>query len=609
MSDVFMSYAREDEQRVAPIVEKLAAFGLRLWPAGPAGNGGSWDESEVNERLREAKAVLVCWTSHSAHSVRVNGEASVAQSSAKLVSCLLEECKAPSQFQSNDAPDLSGWNGDAQHLGWRALIEKLAALTGRPGLPALGEALGAASDRELLGWTQRFPEDPHADALRGEIEKRERSRFKEEINSAQSALSDAARLFEQSKSGVLNECSAAFEKWIGDLRNAAYDARPNVSEALSSPEWLSSGALQQLASERDAAVKEAKSAAEAREEALKRREVAHEVRDAALLKAKRAETALAAAEAEEASYKSRRTPAWILAACLGSALAGGLAYRTASGSGVDGASVEQAKQQAAQGAGELAAARDSLKIQDETIAQLRAAASQSAPERREFETQLKRKNAELEEKTEALKAAAEKVAKLEAALNAANAQPEGLRKTSAPGGAPGAEKSSTAAALDESQPRLAIKFNTFDSGDIQGKDLGKIPSPSAEDCAAACRDNPACRAYSYDKWNHICFPKSSVGSLRLEPRAISGVIQGGPNPKLATSRIIMERYRGRAFPGAGYKTPNAGKPQDCEDICRRDEACVAYTFLWSSRKCQLMESTGEYFPNQEADSGGKKQER
>jgi hypothetical protein len=609
VSDVFMSYAREDEQRVAPIVEKLAAFGFRLWPAGPAGNGGSWDEGEVSERLREAKAVLVCWTNRSVHSVRVNGEASVAQSNAKLVSCLLEECKAPPQFQSSDAPDLSGWSGDAQHAGWRALIERLAALTGRPGLAALGEAFGAASDRELLAWTQRFPEDPHADALRAEIEKRERSRFKEEIDSAQNALSDAARLFEQSKSGVLNQCSAAFEKWICDLKNASYDARPNVSEALSSPEWLSSGALQQLASERDAAVKEAKSAAESRNEALKRTEVAHEVRDAALMKAKRAEAALAAAEAEEASYKSRRTPAWVLAVCLGSALAGGLAYRSVSGPGVDAAAVEQAKQQAAQGAAELAAARDSLKIQDETLAQLRGAASQSTPERRDFETQIKRKNAEIEEKTEALKAAAEKAAKLESALNAAHAQPEGLQKTASAASAAPAEKPSAVAGLEEGQSRLAIKFNTFDSGDIQGKDLGKLPAASAQDCAAACRDNPACRAYSYDKWNHICIPKSSVGALRLEPRAISGVIQGAPNPKLATSRIIMERYRAKAFPGAGYKSPNAGKPQDCEDICRRDEACVAYTFLWSNRKCQLMESTGEYFPDQEADSGGKKQAR
>lgn len=608
MSDVFLSYAREDEKRVAPIVEKLSAFGLRLWPAGPAGTGEGWNESEVVEQLREAKAVLVCWTSNSINSVRVNGEASVAQSNGKLLSCLLEPCQPPSQFQTSEAIDLSGWDGGAQHAGWRALIEKLAALAGRPGLPALIEALGAASDRELLGWTQRFPDDPHADALRAEIEKRERSRFAEEIATARVALSDAARLFEHSKNKLLDESSAAFEKWISDLRTASWDARPDVSSALASPEWLGSGALQQLGRERDAAVEAAKTAAEARDQALKRSELANEVRDAALQKAKRAETALAAAESEEAPHKSRRTPAWLLAACLGAAVAGGLAYRTVAGPGVDVAVFEQAKQQTAQSVAELQAARDSLKIQEETIAQLRAAASQSGPERRDIEAQLRRKNAEIEEKNAALKAAAEKLASLEAALAPAGAQPENPQPApAAESPAPAAQKPATAAALDQGQPRAALKFNTYDSGDIQGKDIGKISSPSAQDCAAVCRNNPACRAYSYDKWNHMCFPKSSVGPLRLDPRSISGVVQGAPNPKLSTSRIIMERYHARAFPGAGYKTSSAGTPQDCEDVCRRDEACVAYTFLWTGRKCQLLDATGEYFPNKEAESGGKKQ--
>jgi hypothetical protein len=607
VSDVFLSCAREDEERIAQIVEKLTSLGLDLWPASGAKNGENWDDAEIGRQLGEAKAVLVCWTKNSLHSVRVNGEASVAQSNGKLLSCLLEDCKAPSHSQLSEICDLSSWDGKADHPGWRDLIERLSVLIGRPGLSALAGALGAASDRELLAWTQRFAEDPRADRLRGEIEKRERARFEEEMNSARAALADATKLFEQSKNSVLDACSADFEKWIGDLKNASYDARPSVSGALASPEWIDAGALQRLAGERDAASKEAQSAAEARNEAIKRAQIASEVRDAALKRASRAEAALATAEAEQSSAtQSRRAPAWLLAACLASALAGGLGYKTVAGSGAD--AIEQAKQQVAQSTAELAAARDSLKIQDQTIAELQAKSAQSAHDGRDVDAQLKRKNAELDEKAEALKAANEKAARLQTALNSANGRIDDLPSRTQPANASaGEDKTASVAASDSDQARQALKFNTFDSGDLQGKDLGKLTTPSAQDCAAACRNNPACRAYSYDKWNHLCFPKASIGALRLEPRAISGVMIGSPNPKLATTRMTMERYQGRAFPGAGFKTSSAASSAICSESCKREEACVAYTYFWSSRKCQLYESTGEYFPSEEAESGGKKQ--
>ena len=68
----------------------------------------------------------------------------------------------------------------------------------------------------------------------------------------------------------------------------------------------------------------------------------------------------------------------------------------------------------------------------------------------------------------------------------------------------------------------------------------------------------------------------------------------------------MERYRGKAFPGSGYKSFRT-LFEACEATCRSESPCVAYTFLKNQGTCHLFGVTGEYFTNSLADSGGKRQ--
>ncbi len=587
MSEVFISYVREDKERIAPIVEGLRSLGVAAWTEGPFNSGEHWDE-EIGRRLREAKVVLVCWSKGSIHSVRVNGEASVAQAQEKFVHCLLEECNAPAQFQSHQAENLSGWTGGSDYAGWRELVNRFSGLLGRPGLPSLLDAVGAADERERLAWTQRFPEDPYADVLRNELEKKERNRFEIEMASARKALSDASALMEQSKNSVLMQCSTEFERWIADLKTASYDTRPSIAHALSSPEeWLSKEAVQRLALERDTALKEKQVALEARDAALQEAHSAIEERKAT------------PKEASKSPEIGKQPPAtvtgrpWIILACLASLLAGGVGYRTIAGSGGAGPDTDRQTRQ------EL----------DQSKAELQKAGGELAIARDDLAARLKQKDAELNEKNDALRALRENAGKLQAALNAANAQLDTLQHTTPAPAAKTTEPTPATPAVSLEQKRQNAKFSVFDSGDLQGGDIEKISSASAQDCASTCRKNPACRAYSYDKWNHYCFPKSSVGLLRLEPRAVSGVIEGEPAPKKVASRVTMEQYHGRAFPGAGFKTLIVEQPEDCQEICRQEEACVAYTFFWTNSKCQLLGKAGAYFPNEEAESGGKKQGR
>jgi hypothetical protein len=84
MSDVFISYAREDRQLAQALASDLAARGFAVW--WDAALLGSDDYQDVIlEALGKAKAAIVIWTKHSAKSRFVRDEARFALHLEKLV--------------------------------------------------------------------------------------------------------------------------------------------------------------------------------------------------------------------------------------------------------------------------------------------------------------------------------------------------------------------------------------------------------------------------------------------------------------------------------------------------------------------------------------------
>ena len=74
MADVFVSYARNDKARVAPLVAALEAQGWSVW-WDPAITPGQEFDREIATELAIASAVLVVWTPSSVESRWVRGEA------------------------------------------------------------------------------------------------------------------------------------------------------------------------------------------------------------------------------------------------------------------------------------------------------------------------------------------------------------------------------------------------------------------------------------------------------------------------------------------------------------------------------------------------------
>jgi hypothetical protein len=149
----------------------------------------------------------------------------------------------------------------------------------------------------------------------------------------------------------------------------------------------------------------------------------------------------------------------------------------------------------------------------------------------------------------------------------------------------------------------------YHNRDLPGGDLSRSKKATLDDCVSACQDNSACMAYTFDRWNNYCFLKSQVGELTINPRSVSGVRSDPPPRENTIAPIRMERYRGKIFPGEGDRSFLAKSVEGCEQPCKQDNSCVAYTFTRATKQCRLFSSTGEYFPDRSHDSGTKIQSR
>src|SRR5437016_13573510 len=74
MADVFVSYARSDKARVAPLVAAIEAKGWTVW-WDPEISAGQEFDRQIAAELKIAAAVLVVWTPNSVESRWVRGEA------------------------------------------------------------------------------------------------------------------------------------------------------------------------------------------------------------------------------------------------------------------------------------------------------------------------------------------------------------------------------------------------------------------------------------------------------------------------------------------------------------------------------------------------------
>ena len=126
MTDVFVSYASEDRERVRPIAEALVHKGFSVWWDRRIVAGQQFDRA-IEQALDAAKCVVVCWSMHSIASEWVKNEAAVGAERNALVPLLLDDVRIPLEFRRRQTVSLVDWGGDETHAGFAGLCEGIRA--------------------------------------------------------------------------------------------------------------------------------------------------------------------------------------------------------------------------------------------------------------------------------------------------------------------------------------------------------------------------------------------------------------------------------------------------------------------------------------------------
>ena len=124
MSDVFLSYCREDQPVARRFAEGLEREGFSVWWDQSLSAGETFDK--VTEKaLKDARAVVVLWSKRSVESRWVRSEATQADRYGTLVPATIEECDRPIMFELTHTAELSGWSGDSADPRWRSFVTGL----------------------------------------------------------------------------------------------------------------------------------------------------------------------------------------------------------------------------------------------------------------------------------------------------------------------------------------------------------------------------------------------------------------------------------------------------------------------------------------------------
>jgi adenylate cyclase len=132
MADVFVSYARTDKERVAPIVTAIEAKGWSVWWDPEISPGQQFDD-QIEAEMNVAKCVLVVWTPTSVASRWVRGEAREAADRGILVPVRFEEARLPMDVRALHTTDLDNWGDNPGSPAFQEVLRALGSMIARAG--------------------------------------------------------------------------------------------------------------------------------------------------------------------------------------------------------------------------------------------------------------------------------------------------------------------------------------------------------------------------------------------------------------------------------------------------------------------------------------------
>jgi TIR domain len=131
MSDIFISYKREEQATARKLANALESESWTVW-WDPKLRAGEHFDDVIEKALDEAKCVIVMWSELSVQSRYVRDEATHALERGKLVPLAIETVELPFRFKGVQMLSLLGWDGSKDLREFRRLVEDIAAIVGPP---------------------------------------------------------------------------------------------------------------------------------------------------------------------------------------------------------------------------------------------------------------------------------------------------------------------------------------------------------------------------------------------------------------------------------------------------------------------------------------------
>jgi hypothetical protein len=207
VAEIFFSYSRKDRERVGAIRDALAEMGFDVFWDQETPSGSDWD-TWIRGELAKSKCAVVFWSATSTVSDNVRHEAVVAKEQRKLISVFLDQLPAgdlPMGLYTQQAADLSNWNGDQEHDQWRKFRSEFEAKL----MPRWVQQKLNSVDAELEGErARRKIAEARERALRAQITK-EAGTHQELKSERDYLLADTAEL-----KATLEERARAFQAQI-----------------------------------------------------------------------------------------------------------------------------------------------------------------------------------------------------------------------------------------------------------------------------------------------------------------------------------------------------------------------------------------------------------
>jgi hypothetical protein len=173
MSDIFISYASEERDRVLPLVNALEKTGWSVFWDRTIPAGKTWRQV-IGSEIRTCRSVLVVWTEHSIASEWVLEEAETGKRRGILIPVLLDNVEPPFGFGNIQAANLAAWKGDTSSRAFTHLIADIATILG----PVPTAVKEPGKRRRLDAEAQRKAEEERLrqqERQRGEVEAQHRA--------------------------------------------------------------------------------------------------------------------------------------------------------------------------------------------------------------------------------------------------------------------------------------------------------------------------------------------------------------------------------------------------------------------------------------------------